>query len=189
MCSKCGENHKIEDCTSSVTFCINCEGNHQSSDKKCPEFLNQKEILRIKYTENISFPEAKKRIEQQRPQRATYAQTVVGNIPSTAAANVTSTSKVETAVEVQTFLTWSVRDDAFKWLGCSPEAEELPLQLTVKPSDEKESRDASALFAKEQRSRQARKKTHQISKYGNTGIPKPNDKHRKERTRSPISVP
>ena len=35
----------------------------------------------------------------------------------------------------------------------------------------------------------AHKKTHQIPRYGNTGIPKPYDKRKKERNRSPISAP
>jgi len=228
ICSKCGGNHKIEDCISSTKFCVNCEGEHEASDKNCPEFVTQKEILRIKYNENISFPEARRRVELQKPQKVSYAQTLAGSIPST--------PRVKTAsIEVQTFLTWSVSEKAFKWLGCSPEAQEMPLQLVIqKPLSEKESIDTSKSFMIEQESGQhtidtgrnvekqdtgggagrpptadapggasgeasggasggapggARQRTHQTPRYANTGIPKPNKKHKNVINRSPISAP
>ena len=43
--------------------CVNCKGDHAASDRNCPKFLEQKKIIRIKFTERITFPEAKRKFE------------------------------------------------------------------------------------------------------------------------------
>ncbi|KYB24698.1 hypothetical protein TcasGA2_TC031841 [Tribolium castaneum] len=35
-CPKCGETHKLHECTSELTRCVNCEGEHLTFSKKCP---------------------------------------------------------------------------------------------------------------------------------------------------------
>ena len=61
-CSKCGENHSHSVCTIPEPKCLHCNGKHETSDRKCPQFLLEKEIVKLKYTENISFFEARKRV-------------------------------------------------------------------------------------------------------------------------------
>ncbi|KYB26953.1 hypothetical protein TcasGA2_TC033481 [Tribolium castaneum] len=35
-CPKCGETHKLHECTSELTRCVNCEGEHLTFSKNCP---------------------------------------------------------------------------------------------------------------------------------------------------------
>ena len=44
------------------TKCINCEGPVPAFPKQCPNYKQEQEIITLKYTLNISFPEAHKRI-------------------------------------------------------------------------------------------------------------------------------
>ncbi len=50
------EGHVGKHCTE-PSLCVNCHdaASHKASDINCPMYLKEKEILRIKYTENISF--------------------------------------------------------------------------------------------------------------------------------------
>ncbi|MES9951107.1 MAG: hypothetical protein ABW118_19285 [Candidatus Thiodiazotropha sp.] len=64
-CVNCGEpQHTTEDtkCTQQ-SKCFNCSGNHAANSRDCPSWLKEKEIMRIKYTRNISFQEARQIIE------------------------------------------------------------------------------------------------------------------------------
>ncbi len=62
--------------------CANCPGGafHKASDRNCPMYLKEKEILRIEYTETISFPEARARVDHTQPQStsASYSQILQG---------------------------------------------------------------------------------------------------------------
>lgn len=59
-CSKCGEEHKTTDCSStSPLSCIFCKGSHTSlNHKECPEFAKQKSIKTIMANENLSYRDA-----------------------------------------------------------------------------------------------------------------------------------
>ena len=105
-CAHCGErSHTTEDCTASSKKCINCNGEHSASSRECPQWKKQVDINRIKYTQNISFPEAAKIAEGRTNTAKSYAQaTKIGN-----------TQKPMTkSVSVQTSLTWDSKDDKFK---------------------------------------------------------------------------
>ena len=71
-CWRCSKHHEPEQCNSEdPTVCINCQGSHPSSSKKCPAFDQEKEIIRLKYTYNLTFTEARRRV---RPKtQITYA--------------------------------------------------------------------------------------------------------------------
>lgn len=45
-------------------LCVNCQGNHPSKSKKCERYLAEKEIIKIKIKQNISFPEARRIFDQ-----------------------------------------------------------------------------------------------------------------------------
>ena len=94
-CVNCGETEEVcvirmgqkTDCIREAK-CVNCQGDHPASSKSCPKWTQEKEIQRIRCTEQISFPEARKRYnEKHDPKNPTYA-------------NITaSTQTVSTAVQ------------------------------------------------------------------------------------------
>ena len=43
--------------------CFNCKEDHPANSKQCQAWNTEKEILKVKYTRNISFPEAQKIVE------------------------------------------------------------------------------------------------------------------------------
>lgn len=96
-CSRCGQNHNYLVCTADEPFCVHCSGRHAASDRNCPKYLKEKEIVTIKYKDNITFFEARKRVEQS-TSTPTYA-AVTQKKPSTR------------SVEIQTDLTWPVDSD------------------------------------------------------------------------------
>lgn len=62
-CGKCGgDDHEADVCTADKMKCFHCGEEHGAWDRKCPKYLQEKQINTIKYTENISFPEARRRV-------------------------------------------------------------------------------------------------------------------------------
>ena len=61
LCINCG---MPEHCASGQcqrpANCVNCSGDHPANYKECPQWEKEKKILKIKYEQNISFPEARK---------------------------------------------------------------------------------------------------------------------------------
>ena len=65
-CKKCGEDehfHNESNCPNPPK-CVNCNGPHEVTSKECPVWLKEKEILKVKYTQNLSFPEARKIVNE-----------------------------------------------------------------------------------------------------------------------------
>ena len=68
VCSKCGEpaiHH--ETLCKNPTKCVNCGRSQTANSKECKVWLKEKEILRVKFTRNISFSEARKIVESPIP--------------------------------------------------------------------------------------------------------------------------
>ena len=64
VCGRCAEaGHKFTDCTNDTSECANCHQDHQSNSRICSFWKKEKEILKIKYTENVSFFEARSLFE------------------------------------------------------------------------------------------------------------------------------
>lgn len=62
FCKICFSKHNIDiDCN---VECINCNGSHFSNDKKCPAFLKEKEIVRFKDENQITYFNAKNIVEK-----------------------------------------------------------------------------------------------------------------------------
>ena len=57
-CSKCGGEHKIENCQTSTVKCVNCNGNHTASSKECPRYQREVQVLKIKSDKNLTYAEA-----------------------------------------------------------------------------------------------------------------------------------
>ncbi|GFW57109.1 uncharacterized protein TNCV_1116371 [Trichonephila clavipes] len=84
-CNKCSSTeHASEACTTESRKCANCKGEHAAYSKICPKWQQEKEIQRIKVLENISYSEAKKRVVNILPPRAStsYANAVITNTKS-----------------------------------------------------------------------------------------------------------
>ena len=82
VCKKCGESgsdHVELTCTNQIT-CTNCKGNHPSDSRDCLVWKRKREVNQIKYTNNISFPEARKIVQNQNnfPTKS-YAQVATSN--------------------------------------------------------------------------------------------------------------
>lgn len=71
-CSNCSNEHQSEQCNADA-HCLNCKGTHRPTNRTCPTYLLEKEIIKIKVQENITYPEARKRaVEQQK--NSSYAE-------------------------------------------------------------------------------------------------------------------
>ena len=65
ICANCGQaKHSADetDCKRPAK-CFNCKEDHPANSKQCQAWHTEKEILKVKYTRNISFPEARKIVE------------------------------------------------------------------------------------------------------------------------------
>lgn len=89
-CGKCAEEHGTEECRTETRKCVNCNGEHQADNRECPSFKLEKEVVHIKYTQDISFTEARKRTRERIGTASTgntYSQATMQKINSQ---NVTS---------------------------------------------------------------------------------------------------
>ena len=66
-CGNCGgERHCNDDRNCKNTAkCVNCNGNHPVFSRDCPTRKKEKAILKVKYQKSITFPEARKLVEEQ----------------------------------------------------------------------------------------------------------------------------
>ena len=65
VCKKCGESGSdhVELSCNKPPKCANCNGNHPADSRDCIAWKREKEINTVKYTNNISFPEARKIVQ------------------------------------------------------------------------------------------------------------------------------
>ena len=73
MCGECGEcdpNHTVSECKD--VKCANCHEQHPAFSRTCEFHKREKEIMCVKHTKNIPFPEARKIVESYMGTR-TYA--------------------------------------------------------------------------------------------------------------------
>ncbi|GBL92310.1 hypothetical protein AVEN_54316-1, partial [Araneus ventricosus] len=68
-CARCSlPDHDSNNCSSTTPKCYNCTGEHPAYFKSCPRYKHEKEIQTVKITKNISFPEARKIVNDRNPQ-------------------------------------------------------------------------------------------------------------------------
>ena len=71
----CREGHtERDDCDIAGLRCANCEGEHAASSRDCPAWAREREVLRVKYTRGVSFPEARRLVESADIAGPTYSQ-------------------------------------------------------------------------------------------------------------------
>ena len=74
VCGKCGQqDHEELACQEEKPKCANCEGSHPAYSKSCPLWVKEKEVQKVKATQNISFPEARKIVDAKLSSGPTYA--------------------------------------------------------------------------------------------------------------------
>ena len=79
VCAGCGEKgHNLDDCQNEPK-CVNCQCDHVAISRDCPKWKIEKDIVTLKYTEKISFTDARKRLQpsfdQSKDSYATVTQT------------------------------------------------------------------------------------------------------------------
>ena len=87
ICSKCGQvaEHLESQCRNEL-HCVNCGEKHSADSKECQIWHKENEILRLKFTRNISFIEARELVEAPTP------------IPGISYANITQSSMKKVSV-------------------------------------------------------------------------------------------
>ena len=109
MCAICGEAEHTQEgerCTATPK-CINCHEQHPSFSPKCTIWQNEKEICTIKIQRNVTFPEARKIFNQQRPN------------PTVSYAAATKQDKpiATKTIAIQTCLSWPLGQNSPKVLS------------------------------------------------------------------------
>jgi hypothetical protein len=62
-CARCGSLEHTSDAECKNTpHCVNCDGEHSSFSKDCPKWKEEKEIQRVRITQNISFHQARQQV-------------------------------------------------------------------------------------------------------------------------------
>jgi hypothetical protein len=70
-CFKCGSTEHNHTNCSNTPKCLSCEGEHPANFSRCPVWLREKEICKIKVLEKLSYPEARARVEGMQPTAGT----------------------------------------------------------------------------------------------------------------------
>ena len=98
----CGEGgHTVDDCQNDPK-CVNCDGDHRDISKHCPIWKQKKDIVTLKYKENISFADARKRVQPiSDPSKNSYA-SVTQTLPQTARTLQTSARNIRPPTDFQT---------------------------------------------------------------------------------------
>ena len=100
VCERCGtgnHDHLTSQCKKPVK-CVNCGGNHTSRSIDCDVWKKEKEIMKIKVTQRLTYPEAKKVYEQHTPE-FTFSK-IVQSMPAKPETKTASTQYSEKDAEI-----------------------------------------------------------------------------------------
>ena len=80
ICGRCGDHAhpQVVECSADPK-CSNCSGPHESRSRECPTWKFEREVLKIKYTLNVSFPEARKLAKDKSSSKTSYAAVTKSN--------------------------------------------------------------------------------------------------------------
>ncbi|XP_055924674.1 uncharacterized protein LOC129956758 [Argiope bruennichi] len=66
-CARCAQKgHDSQQCKAEEK-CVNCGGDHPSYSRSCPRWALEKQVMTIKFKEDLSYPEARRRVKAQTP--------------------------------------------------------------------------------------------------------------------------
>ena len=91
VCENCGtggDDHRTSKCKNPAK-CVNCGGPHMSRSSDCEVWKKEKEVMKIKVTQRLTYPEARKVYDQQTPE-FTFSK-IVSSIPLKPETKTTST--------------------------------------------------------------------------------------------------
>ena len=91
VCEKCGKgnhDHLTSQCQNTAK-CVNCGENHMSRSSDCDVWKKEKEVMKIKVTQRLTYPEARKIYDQQKPE-FTFSK-VVSSMPKKPETKTSST--------------------------------------------------------------------------------------------------
>lgn len=72
-CYNCSDEHQVEECDVPA-HCINCNGEHRPNNRKCPVYQTETKIVKIKVDHNLTYQEARKRVQSGNSYAAAAAQ-------------------------------------------------------------------------------------------------------------------
>ena len=105
VCARCGEEGHGDRGCEAPARCVNCKGEHNAFFKQCPQWLKEQAIQRVKTQNNLTFPEARKRVEEaayKPPTTRTFAQVV----------SEVEIVKATRSIGIQTTMTWPLGESA-----------------------------------------------------------------------------
>ena len=109
-CGNCGSSDHISTNCSSSSSCFNCHGDHPASSRDCPRWKQEKEIIKLKVTKSLSFPEARKLYLSLHPQSSkSYASSV--QTPTPASTCTSSSSQTIISFPPSFEVTFSISDN------------------------------------------------------------------------------
>ena len=126
ICGHCAGlgNHHEGSCNKPAK-CANCGDPHPSNSNKCPVWQKEKEVTKLKFTNNISYPEARRLVENRPAQ--TFSAIVQSSYKQTKDAQ-TQTSNACTQTEFTDTVSAGVADDLSAIAdGMSAPADKLPV--------------------------------------------------------------
>ena len=76
-CGRCAAEHEGDNCQA-TPHCVNCGGSHPSFSRDCPQWQHEREIQRVRVTQRVSFPEARRLVNARAgtPSGRTYSSVV-----------------------------------------------------------------------------------------------------------------
>ncbi len=102
ICGRCGDSsHQEAECRA-TPHCVNCGKEHHANSKDCDTWKQEKEIQRIKYTSNISYPEARKLVQAKTSLSGPSFSTIVKNNPKISKDAQTQTDAPESTLKNNT---------------------------------------------------------------------------------------
>ncbi|XP_064462669.1 uncharacterized protein LOC135373383 [Ornithodoros turicata] len=66
VCARCaGKDHSSETCSNDIR-CTNCEGSHPTYSRSCPFWQEEKQVLKIKFEQNVTYRAARAQLQFQK---------------------------------------------------------------------------------------------------------------------------
>ena len=121
VCARCGGNDHSDGTCQLDPKCVNCDGSHESRSRECPIYQKENNIMKIKVTNNLSYPDAKKQynIQNQQPTtHKTFAAAVQNHKPQIS----------KNTIETQTDITWPIKDKNYSIINKSVQTQSPPLE-------------------------------------------------------------
>ena len=138
VCERCGvrnNDHQSIHCKNQAK-CVNCDGNHMSRSSDCEVWKKEKEIMKVKVTNRLTYPEARKLYEQHKPD-FTFAKVVqsMAAKPETKVASTQYSVKDSEIIESSKVIIARITNQITQNSTSSKSLTEKNSSTTAKPSE------------------------------------------------------